>query len=115
MAVSGSDGSIILTTQIDTSGINKGLKSIDAGVKSTSNVLARMGGLLATAFSVNALMNFSKASSQVAMDAEASAQRIISIFGRASVTIGDFIDANARALGMSRSAAAALSVPVLWS
>ena len=94
MAISKSDGSIILTTQVDTSGINKGLGNIRNGVKNTSNTLAKMGSLLAMAFSVSALTNFSKAASDLAANTEASAQRIINIFGEASNAVGDFIDEN---------------------
>lgn len=105
MAIAGGDGSIILTTRVDQTGLKRGLSSIQTGVRNTSSALMKLGGALAAAFSVSALVNFSKTSANIAASAEADAQRIIRIYGQASEAVGDFIDANARALGMSRAAA----------
>lgn len=98
IASAGKDGSIILTTKVDTSGINKDLNAL-------KNSISKIGAALGAAFSINALLNFSKAASEMATQAEASAQRIIDIYGEASGAVNDFIDANARALGMSKAAA----------
>lgn len=116
MAISGGDGSIILTTKVDESGVNKGLKNINKSVADSNkafsglkNTLSNLAGVVATAFSISTLVNFSKEAANVAMSTEASVQRLIDIYGQASNTVGDFIDANARALGMSKSAAASFS------
>lgn len=166
MAISGGDGSIVLTTKVDESGINKGTQSIqskvaklaaeyrkagmtqsdamkkawqetnrlkastdkasksvkgfgkqaqDSGSQAKTafsglkNALSNLAGVVATAFSISTLVNFSKEAANVAMSTEASVQRLIDIYGQASNTVGDFIDANARALGMSKSAAASFS------
>ena len=106
MAISGGDGSIVLTTQVDQAGLKKGINSIKSAVTSTSSAFKKLGGYIGVAFSVTALVNFSKEASRVATQTEASVQRLIDIYGEASQTIGDFIDTNARALGMSKSAAA---------
>ena len=53
MAISGGDGSIILSTKVDTSGINKGMSSI-------KSVVGKVGGVIAAAFSVRTLINFGK-------------------------------------------------------
>ena len=45
----------------------------------------------------------------MASSTEASVQRLIDIYGEASENVGEFIDANARALGLSKSAAAQFS------
>lgn len=166
MAISGGDGSIILTTKVDTSGMEKGTASLksqaaklateyrkaglsqseafkkawseiertksatdkakssakkfgDEGEKSGNRIkkslsgvtsaLSRIGGLLGATFGVYGFINFSKQAGEFATQTEASVQRLIDIYGSASKSVGNFIDQNARALGMSRAAAAEFS------
>ena len=58
---------------------------------------------------VFAAIRFSGASAEFATQTEASVQRLVDIYGSASDSVGNFIDANARALGMSKAAAASFS------
>ena len=109
MAIAGGDGSIILTTKVDQTGLNKGMSTMKNKVKSLTGVFGTLGGVIATAFSVTAILNFSKQAGEFATQTEASVQRLIDIYGSASKSVGDFIDQNARALGMSRAAAAEFS------
>lgn len=109
MAITNADGSIILTTKVDTKGINNGINTIQGKAKSLTSTMSKLGGILAGVFSVKALVNFSKEASNLAIEQEANVQRLIDIYGEASNTVGDFIDQNARALGMSKSAAAGFS------
>ena len=159
MAIANSDGSIILSTKVDTSGVKKatnelrseamklaaqyrkaGMTQSEAqkraykelgvttqatkkatkatkeygeqaqksfsGLKSTLQSLA---GYLALAFSVTKIIQFSNESASLATQTEASVQRLVDIYGSAADSVGDFIDANARALGMSKAAAASFS------
>lgn len=71
-----------------------------------NSTLRSVAGYLAMAFSVTKLVQFSSESTKLATQTEASVQRLIDIYGQASDAVGDFIDANARALGMSKAAAA---------
>ena len=98
MAIANSDGSIVLTTIVDPSGI-----------KSFQSSLKKLAGSLVAAFSINQIVKFSNAAGQLATQTEASVQRLVDIYGSASDSVGDFIDANARALGMSKAAAASFS------
>lgn len=98
MAIANSDGSIVLTTKVDASGI-----------KSFGKSLKNLAGALGLAFSINQIVKFSNAAGQLATQTEASVQRLVDIYGSASDSVGDFIDANARALGMSKDAAASFS------
>ena len=102
MAITQGDGSIILSTKVDTSGINKGLSSM-------RSLVAKVGAALGVAFGVSQLVKFSRAASQMATQTEAAVQRLIDIYGEESKAVGNFIDANARALGMSKSAAASFA------
>lgn len=200
MAISGGDGSIILTTKVDTNGISKGslsirsaLQGVDNTVKKVQNsfsafreqkvtlstlnqaikdqqyvlnslnleyaeYIARgkassteakqlksnidaltvemreMGGAAATlgakgSASINKLsiamksllsyfigiqtifkvINFSGEAAKFATQTEASVQRLVDIYGEASQVVGDFIDQNARAIGLSRASAASFA------
>ena len=166
MAITNSDGSIILTTKIEDAGLKKGMAKIisdqktqlqsltreyaklitnnkqnteeakkledqidklsksikeNEGVlqsfeKTSTGAFSRVGsalksiaGYLAFAFSVTKIIQFSNESASLATQTEASVQRLVDIYGYASDAVGDFIDQNARALGMSKSAAASFS------
>lgn len=159
MAIANSDGSIILSTKVDTSGMEQGTKSLksqaaklaaeyrkagmsqseafkkawseiertrketEKATKSTQtygekaktafqgvgSALKSLAGYLALAFSVTKIIQFSNEAGQLATQTEASVQRLVDIYGSASDSVGDFIDANARALGMSKAAAASFS------
>lgn len=56
-----------------------------------------------------ALIQFSKASWEIAVQAESATLRLVDIYGQAAKVVGDFIDQNARAFGMSRAAATQFS------
>lgn len=106
MAIANADGSIVLTTKVDQSGLKKGMSTMKGGVSSLVSSFGKLGAAIGVAFSVGALIKFSKEASNLATTTEASVQRLIDIYGEASKAVGDFIDANAQALGMSRTAAA---------
>lgn len=106
MAITNSDGSIVLTTSVDQSGLKKGMSTMKSGVSSLVSSFGKLASAIGVAFSVGALIKFSKESSNLATASEASVQRLIDIYGVASKSVGDFIDTNARALGISRTAAA---------
>ena len=109
MAISGGDGSIILTTKVDQSGLNKGMTSMQKGVKSLSSSFKALGSTIAAVFSITAIVNFSKQAGEFATQTEASVQRLIDIYGEATQSVGDFIDANARAIGMSKASASSFA------
>ena len=109
MAISGSDGSIILTTKVDQTGLNKGMTSMQSGVKSLTNSFKVLGSTIATVFGITAIINFSKQAGEFATQTEASVQRLVDIYGEAAQSVGDFIDANARAIGMSKASASSFA------
>lgn len=100
------DGSVKIKTIFDTSEFNKGTNTINKGLNSLKSTLSSLGGIIAVAFSTSAIINFSKEASDLTMTSEASIQRLIDIYGEASEKVGDFIDSNARAIGMSKASAA---------
>lgn len=130
MAIGQSDGSIVLTVKIDTNGLNKELGKLSKGVgtfgktakgafgttgAAVGSLAVMVGTALVAAMSVAIkkvaelaakTIEFSKEASEVASKTEASILRLVDIYGDASNAVGDFIDQNAMALGMSRAAAA---------
>lgn len=103
------DGSIRINTRIDKSGFNEGTRSITKGVSSLKSELASLGSTIAATFSVATIVAFSKKSSDLAISTEASIQRLVDNYGEASQAVGDFIDNNAMALGMSKASATAFA------
>ena len=109
MAIANSDGSIILSTKVDTSGINKGMSQMQGKATSLTKTFSKLGAAIASAFAIQKIIQFSNEAGQLATQTEASVQRLVDIYGSVSDSVGDFIDANARALGMSKAAAASFS------
>ncbi len=82
---------------------------VKAAMSSIGSSLFNLAGQLGLILSITQLIQFGKASGEAATQAEASVKRLIDIYGAASGELGRFIDANAEALGMSKSAAASFS------
>ena len=83
MALSGGDGSIILTTKVDTSGITKGMGSVES-------IVSKAGKALATYFSVRALVNFGKEAINLASDLQEVQNVVDTAFGSMSYKIEQF-------------------------
>ena len=109
MAIANADGSIILSTKVDTSGINKGISQMQGKATSLTKTFSKLGAAIASAFAIQKIIQYSNEAGQLATKTEASVQRLVDIYGEASGAVSDFIDQNARALGMSKSAAASFS------
>lgn len=127
MAINGGDGSIILSTKVDESGLKSWFASVNSQSKTTQANIKGIGTSAKTAMAgigtalkslmsyfigiqtIFAAINFSKESGQFATQTEASVQRLTDIYGSASESVGDFIDANARAIGMSKASAASFA------
>lgn len=105
MAIPQSDGSIILTTAVDTKGIKDGLNDIRSAVGKLNTSIKTIGQSIAAAFGLSQIIAFSREASNLAAQAETNLQRLADIYGKAGQSVYDFINANAEALGMSRSLA----------
>lgn len=94
MAISGGDGSIILTTKVDTSGVNKGMTSI-------KSIVGKVGGVMAAAFSVRALINFGKEAINLASDLQEVQNVVDTAFGSMSYKIEQFSKTAIEKFGIS--------------
>ena len=95
MAISNSDGSIILQTKVDQSGINKGLFGIKSAV-------SKIGAAIGVAFSVTALVRFGKAAISLASDLQ-EVQNVVDVaFGSMKQSMEDFADTAIETYGISK-------------
>lgn len=95
MAISGGDGSIILSTKVDTSGINKGMSSI-------KSIAGKVGGVIAAAFSVRTLINFGKEAINLASDLQEVQNVVDTAFGSMSYKIEEFSKTAIENFGISK-------------
>ena len=83
MAIRGGDGSIVLTTQIDQSGLNKGMASLKGAI-------TKLGAAIGVAFGVRALVQFGKQAVQLASDLQ-EVQNVVDVaFGDMAYKIESF-------------------------
>ncbi len=68
-----------------------------------SGTFSKVAKVAAAAFSIRAIYNFGKQTSEIARTAEANLQRVNDIFGSSSAAVKSFADQNRASLGMSRS------------
>lgn len=98
MAISGGDGSIILSTKVDTSGINKGINSI-------KGTIGKIGAAIGVAFGVSALVNFGKAAVNLASDLQ-EVQNVVDVaFGDMSYKAEEFAKSAIENFGISELSA----------
>lgn len=109
MAISNADGSIVLSTRIDTSGLEKDMSKIEGKASKMTKTFSKLGAALAATFAVKKIIQFSNEAANLAIQTEASVQRLVDIYGEASDAVGDFIDQNAKALGLSKSVGASIA------
>ena len=105
MALGKPDGSVLVNTVMDTSGITKGISAIKGGVQGIGSAVGKLGMLVAGAFSIKALVEFSKQCIEVGSDLE-EVQNVVNVtFGAMSDEIDAFAKQAATSLGLSELAA----------
>ena len=95
MAIPQSDGSVILTTKVDTSGINKGMTSI-------KGIITKIGVSLGAAFSASVLLKFGKTAINLASDLQ-EVQNVVDVaFGNMAYRMEQFADTAIETFGISK-------------
>lgn len=92
------DGSIVIDTKIDQAGLKKGISGIGTSLKGITK-------LVAAAFSVKVIYNFSKACIQAASDLEEVQNVVDTVFGESSAIIDNFAKNAVKSLGLSELSA----------
>lgn len=92
------DGSIVIDTKIDQAGLKKGISGIGTSLKGITKVVA-------AAFSVKVIYNFSKACIQAASDLQEVQNVVDTVFGESSTIIDNFAKNAVKSLGLSELSA----------
>lgn len=92
------DGSIVIDTKIDQAGLKKGISGIGTSLKGITKVVA-------AAFSVKVIYNFSKACIQAASDLQEVQNVVDTVFGESSAIIDNFAKNAVKSLGLSELSA----------
>lgn len=92
------DGSIVIDTKIDDAKLKKGISGIGTSLKGITK-------LVAAAFSVKVIYNFSKACIQAASDLEEVQNVVDTVFGESSAIIDNFAKNAVKSLGLSELSA----------
>ena len=101
MAISGGDGSIILTTQVDQTGLKRGMASMKSGVAGLSKSFTKIGATIGIAFGVGALIKFGKQAVQLASDLQ-EVQNVVDVaFGDMAYRMEEFADTAIETFGIS--------------
>lgn len=102
MAISGGDGSIILTTKVDHTGLKSGMASIKSGVSALSKSITKIGAAIGVAFGVGALIKFGKQAVQLASDLQ-EVQNVVDVaFGDMAYRMERFADTAIETFGISK-------------
>lgn len=113
-----SDGSIVLSVTVDTSeldkamdsitatsGVGDSIKDVDGNVNAVGDSLKNLGKTVAKVFATKKVFDFSKESSDMASQYEANVKRMDMLYGESSGVVKSFVEENASAFGMSKTAA----------
>lgn len=99
------DGSITIDTALNNQGFIKGIRSMNDEMSGLSGTVKKLGALIAAAFSVRAIINFSKECLEFG-SAIAEVQNVVDVaFGDMSYKIEQFADTAIQNFGMSRLSA----------
>lgn len=105
MAISGSDGSIVLQTKVDTDGFNKGVRSMSSSLGSLKSSILKVGAAIGVAFGVSKLIQFGKQAIETASDLQEVQNVVDTAFGSMSYKMEEFANNSIKQFGISKLAA----------
>lgn len=97
-----SDGKVIIDTQLDSSGVENGIKSLSTSISPT---LKKIGGMIAVAFSVKTLVSFGKQAIETASDLQEVQNVVDTAFGSMSYKMEEFANNSIKQFGISKLSA----------
>jgi len=99
------DGSIIIDTRIDTQGIRKGTSSLESDLRKFGSVAKKIGGIIATVFAVDKIVDFAKEAVELGSDLQ-EVQNVVDVtFETMNEDINDFAKHAAETAGLSETMA----------
>ena len=99
------DGSIIINTKVDTTGMTSGLKQIEGSVGGLGSALKKLGGIIAAVFAVKKIIEFGASCIELGSDLD-EVQNVVDVtFGKMSGAIEQFSKEAAVQFGLSELAA----------
>lgn len=93
-----SDGKVIISTELDNSQLKKGLSDLSSTVK-------KIGGIIAAAFSVRAIVNFSKQAIELGSNVQEVQNVVDTAFGDMAYKVEEFAKTSVQNFGMSKLSA----------
>ncbi len=99
------DGYLNFDTQVDTSGFNRGVKSVSNGLGTLETGFKKLAAVAAKTFSVYALVKFGKQALEVASDMQEVQNVVDTAFGEMSYKMEEFANTAIKQFGISRLAA----------
>ena len=100
-----SDGTVYINTLVDTKGFGKGMNGIKSQMGGLSGAVGKLGIAIAAAFSVKALINFSKEAIKLGSDLQ-EVQNVVDVtFATMSEDVNEFAKGAAEAAGLSETMA----------
>lgn len=99
------DGSVIIDTKLDTKGFGKGVSNMQTQFAKMGNAVRKIGGAVAAAFSVRAIVNFAKEAIELGSDLQ-EVQNVVDVtFGNMSEYINQFAKNAITQFGLSELSA----------
>ena len=99
------DGYLNFDTKIDTTGFNKGTKSISSGIAGIKSSLLKLGAAVGVAFSVTKLVSFGKQAIETASDVQEVQNVVDTAFGNMAYKAEQFAATAIEKFGMSELSA----------
>lgn len=99
------DGSVIIDSRLNTAGFGKGVAGLKSQFAGLGSSVRKLGGVIATAFSIKAIVSFSKEAIQLASDLQ-EVQNVVDVtFTTMNEQINEFAKNAAKTAGLSETMA----------
>lgn len=99
------DGTIIIDTRVDTTGIKQGETNIKKSLSSVANTAKKIGGVIAAAFAVKKVVQFGKSCLELGSDLQEVQNVVDSVFTTMSWKVDEFAKSAAQTAGLSETMA----------
>ena len=100
-----SDGAVYIQTLLDTTGFTKGMNTVEKRVQNLSNAVLKLGGVIASVFAVQKLVQFGKKAIDLGSDLQ-EVQNVVDVtFTTMNEKVNEFAKNAAESAGLSETMA----------